>query len=218
MVDAATPRYSDSCVAMSNASLRLRPPIRDVSTLGAGDGAQPLLILTCVDGALRDSAIGSCAAATETIRALASRGVAVVLTSYHSVDELLALEKEVGVMLPFIAANGRSLHIPRGYFGRPPLAATRRIGTWDVIEFAPPSLEDALDVLLQVGANDRGAPLLVGVGASWPDHLLLRHVDIPVVVRSAIVDQHALRVCFPHAYVTDAVGAQGWSEAILGSI
>jgi len=203
---------------MSNAFLRLRPPTPDVSTLGAGDGAQPLLILTCVDGALRDSAIGSCAAATETIRALASRGVAVVLTSYHAADELLALQKEVGVALPFIAAHGRSLHIPRGYFGRPPRAATRRMGPWDVIEFTPPSLEDALDVLLYVGANDRGAPLLVGVGASWPDHVLLRHVDIPVVVRSAIVDQQALRVCFPHAYVTDAVGTQGWSEAILGSV
>src|SRR3954471_19755906 len=125
MADDGTHRYSGSCVAMSNPSLRLRPPTGDVSTLGAGDGAQPLLILTCVDGALRDSAIGSCAAATETIRALASRGVAVVLTSYHSADELLGLQKEIGVAVPFIAAHGRSLHIPRGYFGRLPRAATR---------------------------------------------------------------------------------------------
>src|SRR3954464_12688081 len=163
MADAGMHRYSGSCVAMSHASLRLRPPTDDVSTLGAGDGAQSLLILTCVDGALRDSAIGSCAAATETIRALASRGVAVVLTSYHAVDELLALQKDVGVTLPFIAANGRSLHIPRGYFGRPPRAATRRIGPWDVIEFTPPSLEDAVDVLLGGGGTDRGAPAPVGV-------------------------------------------------------
>lgn len=216
---AAARRTSYSAdVAMSETSSSLkRPPVVDVSTLGAGDGAQPLLILTCIDGALRESAFGSCRAVKETLGRVAARGVAVVLTSYHSSAELIALQKELGVVVPFIADTGRTLHIPRGYFARSPRRTSGRAGNWDVIEFTPPSIEDALDVLLYVAAGERGAPLLVGVGASWPDHVLLRHVHIPVVVRSRLVDQEELREQFPHAYVTDAVGPQGWSEAILGS-
>ena len=203
---------------MSETSSSLkRPPVVDVSTLGAGDGAQPLLILTCVDGALRESAIGSCAAAKEMLRSVAARGVAVVLTSYHSAGELVTMQRELGVVVPFIADNGRTLHIPRGYFARPPRRINGRTSQWDVIAFTPPSIEDALDVLVYVAAGERGAPLLVGVGASWPDHILLRHVHIPVVVRSQLVDQGALREQFPHAYVTAGVGPQGWNEAILGS-
>ena len=94
---------------------------------------------------------------------------------------------------------------------------SRPLGNWDVFEFSPPSVEDAVDVLLNVGGSETAAPLLVGIGATWPDRVMLRHVHVPVVVRSQLIDQGELRSRFPHAYVTNAFGPRGWSEAILGS-
>jgi predicted mannosyl-3-phosphoglycerate phosphatase (HAD superfamily) len=192
----------------------LSPPVVGVSTTDVGTGSRPLVILTCVDGALRESASGSCAGARQVIESVARRGITIVLVSHHSAAELLALQEDLGIAVPFIAANGGSLHTPRGESSDHRLV-DRRSGEWDVIEFTPPSVEDALDALLCT--DGRHTPLLVGIGATWPDHVLLRHVHVPVVVRSRFVDQAALCDRVPHAYVTHEVGPRGWCEAILGS-
>ena len=119
--------------------------------------------------------------------------------------------------MPCISSNGRMLHIPRGYFGcAGEELGLRAAGEWDVLEFTPPSTEDALDALRAICQAGGDSPLLVGVGASWPDHALLRSVDIPILVRSTLVDQTQLRNRFPDAYLTVASGPAGWSEAILG--
>jgi predicted mannosyl-3-phosphoglycerate phosphatase (HAD superfamily) len=173
------------------------------------------MILTCVDGALRESASGSCAGARHAIEAVARRGVTIVLVSHHSADELHALQEDLGIAVPFIAANGGSLHIPPDYFEGRSRAERRE---WDVVDFTPPSVEDALEVLVQAGNRAQDAPLLVGIGATWPDHVLLRHVHVPVVVRSLLVDQAALCGHVPHAYITHEVGPRGWTEAILGAV
>lgn len=180
-------------------------PPRDVSVAAADNGAKPLVILTCVDGALRESTSGSCAAAREALADVLRHGVPVVLTSHHSAAELIALQRELGLVAPFIAESGRALHVPRDG------------GGWDVFEFRPASIEDAVELLVALSRPVGDVPLLVGIGASWSDHLLLKHVDVPVVVRSAVVDQRDLQRQFPHAYVTTAAGPAGWTEAILGA-
>src|SRR5512139_115162 len=96
----------------------LVPPPRAVSKPVTGNGARSLLILTCVDGALRESTSGSCAAAREALADVAKRGVPVILTSHHSAAELLTLQQELGLTAPFIAGTGRTLHVPRSTHAR----------------------------------------------------------------------------------------------------
>jgi predicted mannosyl-3-phosphoglycerate phosphatase (HAD superfamily) len=171
-----------------------------------------MLVLTCVDGALRDSTTGPCSSARTAVQTLNARGIPVVLTSHHSADELLALQQELELHEPFIAECGRQLHIPRGYFVHSP----GPVGDWEVIELSPPSVARAVEMLMWLYRIAGASPMLIGVGTSWTDHLLLAHVDVPVLVRNASFDQLALRRRFPDAYLTGSTGLAGWREAMFG--
>jgi predicted mannosyl-3-phosphoglycerate phosphatase (HAD superfamily) len=174
-----------------------------------------MLVLTCVDGALGEEGATPCRGAREALQALSADGVPVVLTSHHPPAELIGLQRELAIREPFIADTGRYLYIPRGYFGRlPNLSGTS--GDWEVFEFTPASVEEAIELLMWLFRVSGDSPLLIGVGASWRDHLLLRHVDVPVLVRNPHVDQSQLRVRFPDAYITASTGIGGWREALLG--
>lgn len=174
-----------------------------------------ILIVTSVDRVLRDTTVGSCGTVRTSVSHLSERNVPVVLVSHHSREELAATVDELGIEAPFIADNGAALCVPKGYFARLPQLSEVR-GRWEVIEFRPPSLEDAIEMLMWLYRLAGDSPLLVGVGAAWVDHLFLRHVDVAVVVKSPHVDQRQLRSQFPEAYVTSATGPSGWNEAILG--
>jgi predicted mannosyl-3-phosphoglycerate phosphatase (HAD superfamily) len=184
-------------------------------TLDLDSRNRAIVVLTCVDGALREAASGSCAASRAPLRALTALGVPVILVSHHAAAEMIALQRDLGVSEPFIAEHGRALHIPRGYFIRLP-SLVGRTGDWEVIEFAPPSIEEAIDMLMWLYRVSGDSPLLIGVGVSPDDQPMLHHVDVPVVVRSATVDQRRLRQHFPEAYVSQSPGPAGWREAILG--
>jgi predicted mannosyl-3-phosphoglycerate phosphatase (HAD superfamily) len=58
--------------------------------------------------------------------------------------------------------------------------------------------------------------VIVGIGGDWRNRSLLREVDAPIVVRSEGIDQSRLLRKVPTAYLTDACGPAGWTEAILG--
>jgi mannosyl-3-phosphoglycerate phosphatase family protein len=60
------------------------------------------------------------------------------------------------------------------------------------------------------------SPVIIGLGGDWRHRSLLREVDAPIVVRSEGVDQTRLLRKVPTAYLTDACGPAGWTEAILG--
>ena len=60
------------------------------------------------------------------------------------------------------------------------------------------------------------ALLTVGIGRDLADYALLREVDIPIVVRDVCRSQPQLVDQLPGVYVTEASGAAGWSEAVLG--
>src|ERR1044072_3990966 len=93
-----------------------------------------MLILTCVDRALRASADGSCLEVREALASLSARGVSTILTSHHDAAELLAIQRELGLHEPFIAELGRTLYVPRGRFdliGK----SVGGTGDWEVFEF-----------------------------------------------------------------------------------
>jgi predicted mannosyl-3-phosphoglycerate phosphatase (HAD superfamily) len=172
-----------------------------------------MLVLTCVDGALRNSAVEPHAAARQVVAELGARGVPVILTSPHSRTELESLQHALALDEPFIAEAGGVLSIPSGYFTwQPRLAQPRR----EVLEFHPPSIAAAIDTLMWFYRVSGDSPLLVGVGTSKDDQPLLRHVDIPVLIRNPSVDQRPLRSQFPDAYVTPSTGLDGWNEALVG--
>jgi predicted mannosyl-3-phosphoglycerate phosphatase (HAD superfamily) len=175
-----------------------------------------MVVLTCVDGALRDSNTGSFAHVKAALNAVSARGVSTVLASYHRPADLMAIQQELGLREPFIAELGRALYVPKGHFGDVAASASRP-GNWDVFDFTPPSMEEAIDTLIWLYRVTGDSPLLVGVGASWSDRLLLRHVDVQVLIAADTVDHRQLRMHFPEAYVTTATGPDGWCEAMLGS-
>ncbi len=182
-----------------------------------------MIVLTCVDGALRDAAGASCAASRAAVSALSQGGVPVVLVSHHDAADLRAIQEELGLQHPFIAGNGAALHVPPGYFGAAagaaanPLAAQGQPGmAWDVEKFAPPSVTCAVERLTGMYRGLGGKPLLVGIGVDRDHCALLRYVDVPIVVSHPDVDGAELRLLVPDAYVTTATGSVGWAEAMLG--
>ena len=175
-----------------------------------------MVILTCVDGALCESAGETCAAARDAVAHVVARKIQVILASYHSPSELMTVQDQLRLDGPLIARNGRALCIPTGYFARQPGLSTP-VGGWKVMEFGPPAMEGAVEMLMWLYRASGDSPLLVGVGASWDDHWLLRHVDVPVIVKNSGVDQRKLRAHFPDAYTTSSTGVMGWREATLGS-
>ena len=54
-----------------------------------------MLVLTCVDGALRAAANGSCLEVRETLQNLSARGVSTILTSHHEADELFRMHERL---------------------------------------------------------------------------------------------------------------------------
>jgi predicted mannosyl-3-phosphoglycerate phosphatase (HAD superfamily) len=178
-------------------------------------GDRSMLVLTSVDGVLCDTRHGSCVPARHALAVLTDRGIPVILTSHHSPDQLIHLQRELGLREPFIAESGRTMYVPRGYFTHLPNLAE---GTddWQIVEFTPPSVAEAVELLMWLYRVSGDSPLLVGVGSSWDDRLLLREVDVPVVIRNPTVDQRQLRIHFPDAYVTAAPGPGGLREAMLG--
>jgi predicted mannosyl-3-phosphoglycerate phosphatase (HAD superfamily) len=79
-----------------------------------------------------------------------------------------------------------------------------------------PSPAHAVRLLVSLYRAAPVPPVIVGVGDDWRDHSLLREVDAPVIVRNPAADQSRLLRKVPTAYLTDAEGPAGWTEAILG--
>jgi predicted mannosyl-3-phosphoglycerate phosphatase (HAD superfamily) len=158
---------------------------------------------------------GTLAEVKPAFEALARCDTHVVLCSEQEPDEVEAVQRMLGVRLPFICRRGAALHIPRGFFCGLP-AGGPSDGEWEVIDFGTPRLGHAVRLVATLYRAAGLAPLIVGIGQDWRDRALLREVDAPVVVRNSAVDQSRLVRNVPTAYVTEAEGANGWREAILG--
>lgn len=261
------------------------------------------MVITDVDGVLRDVDTHSLADAQPALEALASEGSPVVLCSDQSAAELLWLQRALGLHHPFICEGGAALWVPQGYFCElPPLGS----GEWELIEFGRPrdqvraalecvtaslhvpallmgdlsveevahecglsvheaqlatrrqyselfrlldvtertrarvftamreagcrcvagsrvhlatgvsTLAHAVRLLVSLYRARNEPPVIIGMGGDWRDRSLLREVDAPVIVRNQSLDQARLLRKVPSAYLTDAPGPAGWTEAILG--
>jgi mannosyl-3-phosphoglycerate phosphatase family protein len=104
-----------------------------------------LVVVTDVDGVLRDADTGSWAEARAALQLLASHDIPLVLASGHCAAEMIRLQRTIGVRQPFIAEHGAALFIPEGYFADLPGLGTSA-GSWEVIDFGErrPIVCDAL--------------------------------------------------------------------------
>lgn len=178
-----------------------------------------LVVLTDLDGTLCDPRTHSCDGARDALALLADRRIPVVLISDRTPGELTSLQRDLGLRHPFVCEGGAALYVPRGYFREfSRLGEPRR--RWDVVRFRlPRDAGDAIRLLISLyRACSAPSVVVVGLGDDWTDRDMLREVDVPVIVRNHAIDQARLVRKLPTAYVTNAAGPGGWSEAILGSV
>jgi len=181
-------------------------------------GTSPsLVVFTAVDGAIRQSASGSCVAARRAIDLLESRGVPVVLTSLDSAHEMVALQQDFGERHPFVCDGGRTLYVPRGFF-TDLQDLWPNDEEWHVVPLGVADVARAVRLLVSLFQVSGDDVLTVGLGCAWSDRRMLEAVDVPIIVRGDAPDQARLRRTLPAAYLTTASGPAGWCEAVLGSI
>jgi predicted mannosyl-3-phosphoglycerate phosphatase (HAD superfamily) len=192
-----------------------------VAAPGPEVASASLVIITDLDGTLRDAQTHSYEAARGALALLAMRQVPVVLVASSSSGDLMSLQNELGIRIrhPFVCDGGGALYVPCGYF--PELFGLgETCGQWEVLRFhAAQDSGQAIRLVISLfrACSDEGI-VVVGLADDWGDRALLQEVDVPVVVRNAALDQSRLIRKMPGAYVTEASGPAGWSEAILGSI
>jgi predicted mannosyl-3-phosphoglycerate phosphatase (HAD superfamily) len=201
---------------LASTAPRVRPLLR-----GEAPSAS-VVVITDVDGILRHADIRALAEAQPALDALA--GSILVLCSSRSADELRAMQRQLGIRHPFISDGGAALHIPTGYFYQGAdasaetlrgIPATRDDG-YETIDFGVRRLGHALRLVIALFRTCPVSPLIVGIGFEWRDRVLLREVDVPVVIRDAVVDQSTLLRNVPQAYLTTACGDDGLLEAVFG--
>jgi len=182
-----------------------------------------LVIFTRVDGLLRRGATAPagrdaapCELSRDALDALISTRVPLVLVSDSGAADMRQMQRELGLMQPFISSGGAALHIPPEYFSQlddPPAVDDQ----WEMFSFdtvGPAAAMRLLGALFLAREHDK--ILTVGLGCDASDSAMLAAVDIPIVVRDQRLDQSALLRYVPGAYLTTATGAAGWLEAVVG--
>jgi predicted mannosyl-3-phosphoglycerate phosphatase (HAD superfamily) len=176
-----------------------------------------MVVVTGVDGSLRDPLRRSIAAAEPALEMLIEHDIPVVLASEHGAPDLIALQDQIGIAHPFICEGGGEIYIPTGYFADPRVGKPRTPG-WEVIELGScGSYVQPLRLLISVYRSRNSSLVVVGLGSDVRDGDILGEADVPILIRSEAVDQRRLLERVPTAFVTSACGPAGWAEAILGS-
>jgi predicted mannosyl-3-phosphoglycerate phosphatase (HAD superfamily) len=175
-----------------------------------------LVIFTRIDGLLRERAAAACELTRDALTALLSTRVPLVLVSDSESADVRTIQRELGLLQPFISDGGAALHIPPEYFTQQDDAAARD-DDWERFSFdaiGPAAAMRLLGALFLARGHDK--ILTVGLGRDTRDGSMLAAVDIPIVVRDQRLDQSALLRYVPGAYLTTATGAAGWLEAVVG--
>jgi predicted mannosyl-3-phosphoglycerate phosphatase (HAD superfamily) len=174
-----------------------------------------LVIFTRVDGLLRERAAAPWELTRDALSALISTRVPLVLVSDSESGDVRTIQRELGLLQPFISDGGAALHIPPEYFTQPYDAAAD--DEWEMFSFDPMGPAAAMRLLGALFlARGHDKILTVGLGCDTSDSAMLAAVDIPIVVRDRRLDQSALLRHVPGAYLTTATGAAGWLEAVVG--
>jgi predicted mannosyl-3-phosphoglycerate phosphatase (HAD superfamily) len=174
-----------------------------------------LVIFTRVDALLRGGA-AACTLTRDAVAELSSTRVPLVLVSDSESGDVRTIQRDLGLVQPFISKAGAELHIPPDYFTQP-CDITARDDEWKVFSFAMAGPAAAMRLLVALFlARGHDKILTVGLGDDVEDCAMLAAVDIPIVVRHQRRDQSALLRHVPGAYLTAATGAAGWVEAVVG--
>jgi predicted mannosyl-3-phosphoglycerate phosphatase (HAD superfamily) len=174
-----------------------------------------LVIFTRIDGLLRERAAAPCELTRDALAALISTRVPLVLVSDSDAADVRTIQRELGLLQPFISNGGAALHIPPGYFTQQEDDAADE--EWERFSFdpiGPAAAMQMLGALFRARGHDK--ILTVGLGGDTRDSSMLTAVDVPIVVRDLRIDQSALLRYVPGAYLTTATGAAGWLEAVVG--
>jgi predicted mannosyl-3-phosphoglycerate phosphatase (HAD superfamily) len=173
-----------------------------------------LVIFTRVEGLLRQGAKAPCDLSREALEALRSSDVPLVLVSDSSAQDVQQVQRELGLVHPFICDHGAALYIPAAYFSETDEPASE---PWEVFTFEPADPAAAIRLLSALfAARGQDKILSVGLGCDCGDGTMLAAVDVPIVVRDQHRDQRPLLQYVPGAYLTTATGAAGWLEAVIG--
>jgi hypothetical protein len=187
-----------------------------VSTAAAITVPQPpsasVIVIADVDGILRHGDIQMLAEARSVVEEIG--GAPLVLCSSRGAAELMALQRDLGIRHPFISGGGSALHIPSGYFCG--TVASDAPDEFETIDFGVRRLGHAVRLVIALFRTCPAPPLVVGIGFEWRDRVILREADVPVVIRDVGIDQTGLLRNVPHAYLTDACGGAGFTEALVG--
>ena len=174
-----------------------------------------MVMVTSID-ALRDRRWGSVADAQPGLERLIASNIPLVLASQGGAPDVVALQDQLGIVHPFICEGGAEVHIPTGYFADPRVNRSAGKG-WEIVDIGRGrSYAHGLRLLVSLYRCRNRNLIVVGAGADWHDRTLLRHVDVPIVVRDPDKPQMRLLKRVPGAFVTRACGPAGWGEAILG--
>ena len=174
-----------------------------------------IVVFSTVEGTIRNDS-GSCEGARLALDLLTARGIPVVLMSDGDAGEVQDLQRDLGIAHPFICGGGSILYIPRGYFAELD-GLTAGDDVWEVFAFGVRDPSRAVRLLASLYSVKGEEILTIGFACDWRDRALLAAVDVPVVVRTGSPDQERLVRRLPGAYLTEACGPAGWSEAVLGS-
>jgi predicted mannosyl-3-phosphoglycerate phosphatase (HAD superfamily) len=174
-----------------------------------------LLIFTRVEGLLRQHASRRCEVSRDALDAVISARVPLVLVSDADAADVQEIQRELGLLEPFICRGGGELHVPVAYF-RDREEASGDSG-WERFSFDTSSPAAAMRLLSALFiARGHAKILTVGLGCGCSDGAMLTAVDIPIVVRDHGHDQSTLLEHVPGAYLTTASGPAGWLEAVVG--
>ena len=156
------------------------------------------------------------AAMSSAVRFLTSREIPLIWISHRSAADVLRVQGDFGFCHPFICDAGAYLYMPRAYFGE--LSPRGKVAdAWNVLEFTTHrDAGHAVRLLASLFRSCQPELIIVGLAQEASHGVVLDQVDVPIVVRSSDHDQTGLLQWFPTAYVTNAVGVEGWREAVLG--
>jgi predicted mannosyl-3-phosphoglycerate phosphatase (HAD superfamily) len=146
--------------------------------------------------------------------------IPIIFVAPSAVREPEHIQRELGVVHPYLSEGGATLHIPHDYFESGYGGSTKR--DWAMMTFV--GRDSGLDAprglrfLLETYRAYRSDILTIGFGVTSSDKYLLEQVDVPVIVRDRNIGQNQLQASFPDAFVTNAEGPLGWGEAILGPL
>lgn len=172
--------------------------------------APAVVVFASVTGADCDSQLPRRAVAL-----LANSGVRLVLVSASAATEVRRLQRQLHITEPFVCDGGAAVHVPAPGFWNREAADAGDTGS-EIFRFNPPDRAAAVnlvrDLFLALGHD----VVTIGIGRDLEDYGVLSAVDVPVVVRDPVKDQRELLRHVPGAYLTNAVGVDGWSEALIG--